>query len=546
MTITTLGIHCGHDGGAAIVRDGLVVCAIDEERLTRTKYANGWWTAMRYCLDEAGADLTQVDLIVFSNAGTPLPDGYDGGLSRWGAKGTRVANLDHHLSHAFGAYCTSSFFDAAVVVCDAGGNSQVTESVFAFGAGGYELLSQSRPDRPRAQGIGPCYEALTNFLGFTDQESGKTMALAAYGRRIEANEPVFRIDPASGHVSSRIKYTHQRGMWDLARSAGLDIEEVRGQPAPWCAPGACDLAHFVQSELERAMVELTTYARRATGSDNVVCSGGVALNSVANSRLRRSGGADDYYFFPASSDCGLALGNAMYGQWVLSGVMPRLTNPSMCSGRHYDKGECLSALRREPQTTPPARQRWGDVAYSRSNDIVEETAQRLADGQTVGWFQGGSESGPRALGARSILTLPSDAATTGRLNTLKHREEFRPFGPAVHCDSASALVEGPTTRLRYMIEAPRATQQGAQELAACVHVDGTSRVQVVYPDSAAPRYEALLRRVGELTGTAAVLNTSFNHQEPIVETPGDAVRTFLSLGLDFMALEDFACTIEPW
>lgn len=546
MSITTLGIHCGHDGGAAIVQNGLIVCAIDEERLSRTKYANGWWSAMRYCLDAAGMHLSQMDLIVFSNAGTSLPDGYDGGLSKWGAGRARMANLDHHLSHAFGAFCTSSFSNAAVVVCDAGGNSQITESVYAFGDNGYELLSQSQPDRPRAEGIGPCYEALTNFLGFTDQESGKTMALAAFGSAYEATEPVFRIDPSSGHVSSRIKYTHQRGMWELARDAGIEVEGMQGQAAPWRSAGADDLAYLVQSELERAMLELTNYAQRATGSDNVVCSGGVALNSVANSHLRRSGSAEDYYFFPASSDCGLALGNALYGQWALSGVMPQLANPSMRSGRRYNRNECLAALRREPQTTPPARQRWGDVAFSQSDDIVEEAAQRLADGQTIGWFQDGSESGPRALGARSILTLPGDTATTARLNALKHREEFRPFGPAVHCNSASALIEGPANRLRYMIEAPRVTQQGAQALAACVHVDGSSRVQVVYPDPAAPRYEALLRRVGELTGTEAVLNTSFNYQEPIVETPGDAVRTFSSLGLDFMALEDFACTIDPW
>lgn len=534
--VTTVGIHIGHDGGCAVCVDGEIVVAIAEERLVRKKYAVGWWAALRYCMDAASLRLSDVDLFVFSNAGKPLPKNYDGDLARWGQGEIRSENVDHHLSHAVGGFCLSGFPDALVFVADAGGNDGMTESFHSFTRTGHEMLRRSYPHRPRFRGLGTTYEAFTNFLGFADQESGKTMALASYGRPSRWSSPLFEVD-ALGQIRGALEAPHQWGVTRFAARVAL----------PWQTPFpptdsdiAQDVASCIQSELVRALQESLLAVLRETQATNIVMSGGVALNCAANSILRQSLPAK-FYAFPACSDTGLAIGNALYGQWRLTGRFPNPSDKSMLYGKEYGPREIREALDREPHTVPPGSIRRGDLRFENSTDVAAHAAQLISEGKIVAWWQHRSESGPRALGARSLLASPNAPNMRDEINAkVKLREWFRPFGASVLRSEAEILVE-PSCDYPFMVEAPRVRSEGFDQMRECIHVDGSSRIQTV-SDASPSSYARLLKRLSEVRGSSVVLNTSFNINEPIVETPGDAIATFLRSGIDALVLDAYICT----
>ena len=537
MTVT-LGIHVGHDGGAAVCVDGRIVVACAEERLTRFKYANGWWNSVRYCLEAAGKALSDFDLIAFSNAGPPLCDDFDGGLSTWSTGSLRTAVVDHHLSHALGAYVFSQFDNALVFVGDAGGNLGMTESAYLFSRSGFERVMVSDPGRQRCKGLGSTYEAFTNFLGFADQESGKTMALAAYGMP-DISHPLFDVD-GDGRIYSALEATHQWGVVAFAKRAGLNW----GDPFPnsKSAP-AQSIANYVQRSFETALLESLSSLLNRHPSPNVVVSGGVGLNCVANSAVRNrlQGG---FFAFPACSDTGLAIGNALYGHWRLTGMLPKAPDRSMLFGRTYGGADVQVALERRPDTVPPGAVRLGELRYHHVSDPCGEAARLIAQGKILGWWQGRSESGPRALGSRSIVANPRIEGVVERLNVqIKEREWFRPFGPSVLRSDAQAVLD-PVNDYRYMIEAPKVSTRASAILGECVHIDGTARVQIVDESEGENSYRDLLIAVKRETGTGALLNTSFNLREPLVETPGDAIATFLRSRLDALILDEFVCWKE--
>jgi carbamoyltransferase len=531
----TLGIHIGHDGGGAIASEGEIIVACAEERLTRRKYSNGWWLSLQYCLDAAHLTLQDIDLVVFSNAGVPLQAGYDGGLAKWTTADLNVINVDHHISHAVGAFSFSSFENSLVFVGDAGGNSGMTESAYLFDRTGFEKVSESPPERPRCKGLGTTYEAFTNFLGFSDEESGKTMALAAYGdhERLDSID-LFHVDK-EGRIWGVLESTHQRGIRHLSESKGLFL----GRDFPESGISlAADAAAWIQTSFERAQWRAVSILLAKHNSSNLCLGGGTALNCTANSRLRRRLQPGGLFAFPAASDTGLAIGNAIYGQWMLEGRFPHPQNRTMRFGLSYSNNDILRALRREPDVTPPGSVRNGSPRWSRCSDVAELAAQLIVEGKIVCWWQQNGESGPRALGGRSILASPSATGVRERLNTqIKRREWFRPFGPSVLYEDASIYLEESGLDLPYMIEAPAASTVGQQVLSECVHVDGSTRIQMVHESS--DPYFQLLRAMKQKTGHGAVLNTSFNVQGPIVETPGDAMETFLSTNADALILGDY-------
>lgn len=539
----TLGIHSGHDGGAAICVDGSIVVAAAEERIVRKKYANGWWHAVKYCLEHAGLQLSAFDLIVFSNAGAPLPAGYDGGLSRWGSPLPRVETVDHHLSHAVGAYAFASPKRLLVLVSDAGGNSGRTESIFVIDESEHHLISTSDPVRPRHAGLGTTYEAFTNFLGFADQESGKTMALAGYGDKTAWQETSLFEVSKEGRITGALPATHQWGVTEFAHRRGL----------PWGSPFpssegqlARNIAAYVQAQLTATLdAVLQTFARQ-TGIRDVSISGGVGLNCVAISTLKRMAGGYAVHPFAASSDTGLAIGNALFGQWRLDGRFPKHSGSELYLGRSYSEEDILEAVHRAPHTVPPGPLRSGDLKFTRSIDPARDAAQLLSQGAIIGWWQGRSETGPRALGARSILADPAREDVRNALNEkVKRREWFRPFGPSMLAEDA-AMYLGEPGPFPFMAEAPRTTIVGAQAFPACVHIDGSARAQTV-DRHAGTRFAKLLQNFRDTSGHGVLLNTSFNIQEPIVETPGDAVATFLRSTLDALVLDEFVCTrIAPF
>jgi carbamoyltransferase len=535
---TTLGIHIGHDGGAAVCRDGEIIVACSEERLTRKKYANGWWLSVKYCLDATGNRLADFDAIIFSNSGDPLPFGFDGGLQAWTNEPLHILTVDHHTSHAIGAFCFSPFEKALVYVGDAGGNFSSTESAFAFDLSGWEQVLRSNHRRNRAAGLGTTYEAFTNFLGFSDQESGKTMALAAYGDSRFLNDiALFEVN-TSGEVSSYLENSHYWGVNQFSEKIG----GVLGNPFP---DSSCELAQniaaFIQKSFEVALEEAVCKLLATHSTDHLVLSGGIGLNCVANQRLSRAIGSQNFYAFPVCSDSGLPIGNAFYGFWQVERQLPKPTNKSFRFGRPYDEEEITRALERHPDTVPPGTMRHGDISWSRSSNRNACALELIEDGKIIGWWQGRSETGPRALGGRSILGDPSFQGMTEILNSkVKRREWFRPLAPSILCDYVLNITEDGSSSA-YMNMAPKVISNAHHLIPECIHVDGSARIQSVEKHLAPELYSLLTEKVRK-NCFPAVLNTSFNVREPITETPGDAIATFLRSNLDALILEDYIVT----
>ncbi|RDG36256.1 carbamoyltransferase family protein [Streptomyces corynorhini] len=530
-TPVTVGINIGHDGGAALITDTGMV-AISEERLNRTRYSPGWQAALLYCLQAARVQLADVDLIAVSGIGHHPPTPAETGLAHLGVHPARIVPVDHHLSHAYTAYCLSPYDTATVLVVDGGGNNHDTESYYAATKEGIHRCGGNPPGRPRAGGIGATYEAFTNFLGWHEQEAGKTMALASYGDPGLYPAPLFDVTGAAVH--GRLTRTHAPGVAELARRTGFDF----GPPGSRGGhPLGINAAAYVQSQTERALCALAKQTTAATGLSNLCLAGGVALNCVAAEKVRRLDTVTGYFAPPAASDRGQALGCALYGWHQLTGDMPSRTLTTDYFGRTYTDNEIEQALTRDPRSGLVERRRT-PYRWRRESDIAATAAQMIADGKIIGWFQGGSELGPRALGARSILADPRTSTGSDALNRrIKHREPFRPFAPAVLADHAARWfdLDVPSP---FMLLAPAVRPENADRIAGVVHIDQTARVQTVDP-SAAPAFAALIEHSHRITGVPVVLNTSFNDREPIVETPAHALATLQACDLDTACIGDY-------
>jgi carbamoyltransferase len=537
MTLT-LGIHIGHDGGAAICDGDEIVVACSEERLSRQKYANGWWLSVRYCLESSGLCLDDIDAIIFSNSGEPLAAGFDGGLLRWTSKSLRISTVDHHTSHAVGAYCFSPFDSGLVFVGDAGGNYDNTESAFLFDRTGWQQVLRSPQGRPRSKGLGTTYEAFTNFLGFSDQESGKTMALAAYGDSAFGHQVELFHVSGHGEITSQLQDTHYWGVADFSRRQHDFLKHTFPSST---SPAAKNVAAYIQREFEQALVAAVRTLGAAHGAQELIVTGGIALNCLANQQMSELAGAANFYAFPACSDCGLAIGNALFGIWEMEGILPKPSDRSFRFGRTYDDADIKRALERHPDTVPPGEMRHGNVHWTRSSNRYADAVDLINDGKVVAWWQGKSETGPRALGGRSIIGDASAEGIRDKLNAkVKHREWFRPLAPSVRGGELATLI-GRSASSSYMNMAPQVIETARHYISECVHIDGSARVQSV-DEINGPEFFQLLSEKAKRGSFPAVLNTSFNVREPIVETPGDAIATFLRSSLDALVLEDYIVT----
>ncbi|MFJ2007916.1 carbamoyltransferase family protein [Streptomyces chartreusis] len=530
-TSCVVGINLGHDGGVALITDTLMV-AIGEERLNRARYSGGWTASLLYCLRAAGLTLADVDLVAVSGIGRTLPTRTETGLTHLNVAAEQIVPVDHHLSHAYTAYCLSPFEEATLLVVDGGGNNNDTETYYRATPSGIERVGGNPSTRPRAGGIGATYEAFTNWLGWHEQEAGKTMALASYGDLGLYLAPLF--DVVDTQVHGRLTRTHAPGVADLAKRTGFDF-------GPHGSLGEHELginaAAYVQDQTERALCALAEQTIAATGLPNLCLAGGVALNCVAADKIRRLDSVAGYFAPPASSDRGQALGCALYAWHRLTGDLPKRPLVSDYFGRDYTDAEIQQALHRDPRSGLVERRR-APFKWRRESDIARTAAEMIADGKIIGWFQGGSELGPRALGARSILADPRSTASSDALNQrIKHREPFRPFAPAVLADHARAWfdLDVPSP---FMLLAPPVRPGLADKIAGVVHVDGTARVQTVDPD-VAPAYGSLIVNFHQITGVPVVLNTSFNDREPIVETPAHALATLQACDLDAACIGDY-------
>ena len=537
-----LGIHIGHDGGAALIKDGKLVVAISEERLSRKKHSNGWWLSVIYCLKSEKISFNDIELIVWSNCGPRLNKGYDGGIEMVTGVKCHTICCDHHLSHALAAVSLSGENKGLVLVTDAGGNegvgnNEVTESAFIFDNNEFNLVMQSDPNRERCKGLGTAYDAFSSFLGFGAEESGKTMGLSAYGTDLDHNHypDLFKIS-ADGSIESLLEDTDYWGVMKLSKKYNLNF----GNPFPdSTSAAAANLAQYIQVQLEGATLKLIKTLLSKHNFSNVLLSGGVALNCVSNNKLSESLGGVNLFPCPPASDCGLPLGNAVYGYWKLTGKIIDISNSNMRFGRDYSEDEIKTALKELPDTLIPGSVMLGKLKYTRIDNPAHYASDLIASDHVIAWWQGKSEYGPRALGGRSILANPRGDGIRNSINTkVKKREWFRPFGPAVREEDVSTYLDS-GLYTKYMTSAPKVNMNGVKALGECVHTDQTCRIQAV-PESSDP-YAGLLDKLKKDTGYGCVLNTSFNIQEPIVESPADAIATFLRSKIDYLILGNYLC-----
>ena len=523
----------GHDGGCALLIGDQIQYAIAEERLNRYKYSPGWIASLFYCLRAAHIKLEEIDRFVFSVYGEPLPQGFHGELSSLGVDPNKCITADHHFSHALSAFVLSCFDEALIVVMDGLGNNNETESYYVANHKKIERIGGNNPNRRYWKGIGTTYEAFTNFLGFSDLEAGKVMALASYGDPNYYRIPLFKVDRYQ--VDSELESNHQRGVLDFSQRLRLGFGEYFPSNR---SEIAWHIAAYIQDQTELTIVQLIKNLMGYTGQTNICLSGGVALNCVANSRIRQELNLTNLFILPFASDTGQAIGNAYYGYYNMTGELPKQELRNCFFGKTYSEGETLAGLKRKPGTVRYDRILRYRFGYEKQSDIASTAAELLAAGHIIGWCQGGSEIGPRALGHRSILADPSSGDIRNRLNQrVKHREWFRPFAPSILAETISQFTDvcSPSP---FMLEAPPIRSDAQSKIQGAMHVDGTARVQVV-DQNHDPLYHRLITEFEKRTGIPAILNTSFNDREPIVETPGDALVTFQSIDLDYLIIGEY-------
>lgn len=525
-----------------------------EERFTRRKYDAALpVNAVRYCLDQVGATIADVDRLAFYEVPSEKLTRQDwlaaqrtaGPTVRSTAADTElrlrdglhwsgdIHFIEHHRAHAASAYYMSGYSDAAVLVCDAVGEWDTT----TFWSGrGRELHRLGGVRFPHSLGL--FYSCLTSFLGYRpNADEYKVMGLASYGtpRFADRLSELLDVDGATGD------FTLDVGVLDFLREPEgylATLPHVLGvpvrRPGDPISPVHADVAASTQVVLESAVTRLLDWLAERDDSTNLCLAGGVALNCRANavafeaSRFRRM------FVQPAAGDAGTALGAAL----CVDAEEPSFTvRPGMADaylGPRYDSDEIVRLL--NEAGLPFQDYRNDEIG------LLDMVAGELAAGRTVGWFQGRMEFGPRALGARSILADPRDERMRDRLNSdIKWREEFRPFAPAVLAERAAEFfaIDRPSPFMIDLFQVRR-----PEVLGAVTHVDGTARVQTVQK-AVAPRYHGLIRRFGELTGVPVVVNTSFNlSDEPVVCSPVDALRTFLRSSIDLLCLGDVVISAD--
>jgi carbamoyltransferase len=560
-----LGINAyTHDASAALLSDGEIVCAAEEERFSRVKHTAAFPVhAIETCLRTAGISLRDVDRVAFYwdpwltlrhrswQALRHLPASL-GLLRDWllerdpppvrGSVGAlaamlrlrrelgsarRVHYVMHHLAHAASAFFVSPFERAAIWTVD--GTGERATSLLA--AGRSHRIDVLR-EVPFPHSLGVLYGAVTQLLGFeVASDEWKVMALAAYGRprhlpalrrlvelrddgtfRLDLRYFRFQVPGATRWYSPRLA--------DLLGAARAPDEPVQGERFVDVAASLQELTHEIALHVVR-------HLHRICPERALAIAGGVALNCRMNQFLVEHGPFERIFVQPAAHDAGCSLGVALHAHHQEARQARTAPLRHAYLGPAYGASECEQALGA------------AGVPFTRERDICARVADLLAEQNVVGWFQGRMEFGPRALGNRSILADPRTAAMRDRVNEkVKYRESFRPFAPSVPSERRSEFFEG-DAEAPFMTVLQRVWPAARERIPAVVHVDGTARVQSVTRD-ANPRFHALLSRFGERTGVPVLLNTSLNVSgEPIACTPEDALRTFLASGLDHLALGDF-------
>lgn len=563
-----LGISCYyHDAGAALVKDGMLIAAAEEERFNRKKHYSDFPTlAVAYCLREAGISIEDVDYIGFYEkplvkfqrivetvlAQWPLTYwSWVKAMPIWLMTKLRIGTTiqkelgvdkdihycQHHCSHAASAFLVSPFEEAAIITADGVGEWATT----GWGVGkGSELKLLKEIRFPHSVGL--LFSAITAYLGFrVNDAEWKVMGLAPYGKPRYLDK--FRqIVDLRDDGSFRLKMKYFAYGHSTTRSFTRAWEDLFGRPQrpreSELDDFHADIAHSGQKLVEEIMVRMATHVQKQTGQKNLCIAGGVGLNCVANWRIFQESGFENIFIQPAAGDSGGALGTAFYlYNTVLKNPRTFVMNHSYW-GPSFTDDQILEALNQR------------DLRYEyfdREEDLLNKTAQMIEDGKVIGWFQGRLEFGPRALGARSLVADARNPKMKDIINAkVKFREAFRPFAPSVLKEHAHEYFEMPEGMdAPFMLLVPKVRQEMHRVLPAVTHEDGTGRVQTV-TDEDNGRYYRLIKAFGDRTGVPVVINTSFNVRgEPIVCTPTDAVNTFLNTGIDAVVMGNYVLTEKP-
>jgi carbamoyltransferase len=537
-----------HDSAACLVEDGRIVAAIEEERLNRIKHTNkGAVSAIRFCLDQRGVSLSDIDRILFAgdervitdvlrrqDMEVPWQDRIDDpkrlirDMLRQGlgedVEEKKIRFVPHHLAHAISVYAVSGFNRCLIVTMDGGGDDWTGLALTAEGPKIETLRSL-----PLEDSLGLYYLGVTKFLGYSYFDEYKVMGFAPYGDPSKYRE-VFK---KSYELLANGEY---RLDMDLP-GALLGVATPRKKSEPMTQAHA-DIAAALQESLEEILVHVLTHFRRETGHENLCLAGGVALNCTFNGKLLYSRLFDRVFIQPASHDGGLALGTA------LSPFLERRARASQ-KMEHAFLGTDIGP--NEPIRETLAR--WsGFLDFELHHNVTKVTARLLAEGQVAGWVQGRSEFGPRALGNRSIVADPRPAKNKDIINEMvKKREAYRPFAPAVLEERARDYFDlaGEPEDYAFMTMVARVKEHQAALLGATTHVDRSARLQTVSKRTNR-KFWNLIEAFGEITGVPVLLNTSFNNNaEPIVDNVTDAIVTFLTTKLDFLVVGDYLIRKKP-
>lgn len=534
-----LGINAVfHDPAAALVVDGEIVAASEEERKSRRKHGKppvpfSTWElpveAARFCLERGGLSPSDLDAVAYSYDPDLSEDsGHDVTASGWeglrtlyarraplflkaalpGLEARKVTFVPHHVAHAASAYLAAPHPRSAVLVID-GRGERTSHLAGRADRGNLEVLAtQHLPSS-----LGLFYEEATEHLGFRrSSDEYKVMALAAYGEPEHLPElrEAVRATDDGGFSVSPIEWSRF-------------VPRVRPGEEP--SRAHANLAASVQRRLEEVLLDLARWLHRRTGERALTMAGGVALNCVASSRLFEQGPFDHVWVQPAAGDAGTALGAALFTAHALGDAVKPMRTAAL--GPEQSDAEIEACLRE------------ADVPFEQPSDIAEAAAALIAENAVVAWFQGQSELGPRALGHRSLLANPSHKANLTRLNDIKGREQFRPVAPMVLLDRAAEIFEGGPIPSPYMLFTHRVKPAFQDRIAAVVHVDGTARIQTV-DDAEEPLCARMLRAVERRTGVPVVVSTSLNTAgRPMVDSARDALELFGSAPVDALAIGSF-------
>ncbi len=586
-----------HDAAAALIKDGEIIAAAQEERFSRVRHDENFpIRAVEYCLEEANISINEIHAVVFYEKPfikferlletylSFAPKGFLSFLKAmpvWSKKklfikkiikdelqrlsdGTKPAFdilfSEHHLSHAASAWFTSPFKDAAILTIDAVGES-VTTSIFQ--ATGHKLTCMKEMHFPHSAGL--LYSSFTYYLGFTvNSGEYKLMGLAPYGdkdaaetKKIKAliTEKLCTVYEDGSVFLHQDYFNYATGLTMVNEKAWEKLFGIcrRKEDDP-LTKSHCNMAIAIQSVTEEIVIKMAYEARRITGSENLCMAGGVALNCVANSKLQQAGIFRNIHIQPAAGDAGAAIGAALTAFHIY------YENAKPVNGTNMH-GAYLGPVFSNDSVLLVLKKYQASFTYYEAGTLYDWVAAQIDAGLVVGWFQGRMEFGPRALGNRSIIADPRKKSMQQQLNLkIKFRESFRPFAPAVIAERASDFfnLDMPSPYMLFVYQVKDFTEKMRTEglsmelkaaavsnaLPAVTHVDGSARVQTVDAITN-PEFYALLSAFEERTGCPVLVNTSFNRRgEPIVCNPEDALRCFMNTGMDVLVMNNYVLLKE--